>query len=234
MSATSAVRGSSSRERQAGHGRGDRPEVAPDLGGGVGLRVPGRVLGRAAHQEQHDARPGPAERIAGRRRVVRRDGPPGQLGQIQTGAEHAEAADSEDLPTVDSVAKPGAGAEQSEHESLAVPGRVAVIQLLFNNRTLPASRAGIKRSLAVAEDWASRDTASKRRIRHRSGANPCGSRRDPRSGEARRLTAPEDLAVLIVEDLHRIEAAADVREVLAEDGILLEQSCGCGPCWRRH
>ena len=48
-------------DRQAGDRRGDRAEITPDFGGGVRLGVPGRVLGRAAHQEQEDARPCPAE-----------------------------------------------------------------------------------------------------------------------------------------------------------------------------
>ena len=114
-------------ERQAGHGRGDRAEVAPDLGGGVRLGVPGRVLGRAAHQEQEDARPRPAERIAGRHpAAVRRNRPPGQVGEVQPGPEHAQAADAEDLPAVEAVAEPGARAEQSEHECLAAPGAWAV------------------------------------------------------------------------------------------------------------
>ena len=62
-------------DRQAGDRRGDRSELTPDFGGGVRLGVPRRMLGGPAHQEQDDARPGPAERRARparRRRPLRR------------------------------------------------------------------------------------------------------------------------------------------------------------------
>src|SRR5262249_16442546 len=49
---------------EARGGGGDGPEVALDLGGGVGLGVPGLVLRRGAEEEQQDARPRPA-RLSG-------------------------------------------------------------------------------------------------------------------------------------------------------------------------
>ena len=44
-------------DADAGHVRGDRPELAADPLGGVGLEVPEVLAGRAAPEEEEDARP---------------------------------------------------------------------------------------------------------------------------------------------------------------------------------
>ena len=45
---------------------------------------------------------------------------PRQVGQVQAGPEHAEAADPHDFTAVQAVAEPGAGPEKSEHGILAM------------------------------------------------------------------------------------------------------------------
>jgi hypothetical protein len=106
-------------DRQAGNGRRDRSELTPDLGRGVRLGIPRRMLGRAPHKEQDNARPGPAEGRGARQRAGGRCTGPQQVGQAQPCPETAQPADPDDLTAVLAVTETNTGAEETEHRGLS-------------------------------------------------------------------------------------------------------------------
>ena len=95
----------------AGDGRGDGPELAPDAGRGVGLGVEGVELRGAAEGEQQDAAPGAAEARVGR--GGRRRGPE-QPGQAE--AQAGEGADAEEFAPRGAVAEPVGESPDRQHD----------------------------------------------------------------------------------------------------------------------
>ena len=105
--------------RHAGDRRRDRSELTADLGRGIRLGVPRRMLGRAPHQKEDDARPSPPERRACRRISGGLGARSHQLGQAQPRPETAQAADPHHLTAVPAITEASTRSEQPQHQNLS-------------------------------------------------------------------------------------------------------------------
>jgi hypothetical protein len=73
------------------------------------------MLGRPAHQEQHDARLCSTERRIARRRIIGFGCHSEEVGEIQPGTEKTLAADPHELAAAPSVAQTHARTERMQH-----------------------------------------------------------------------------------------------------------------------
>jgi hypothetical protein len=104
----------------AGHIGGNRVDFAADISRCVGLRIPGRLLWRPAHQEQNDARFRlPASSTVARQIATRRR--PGRQQVFDRKPEQPQAARVEHLPSRKAIAKPCAGMSQRQHRRAPDP-----------------------------------------------------------------------------------------------------------------
>ena len=126
LSATSAVRGISSESDRPGTVVAIGPKSPRTSAGASGFGSQVECWGGPPirNRRMHDlARPNEGPAASGPCAPRR---PPSQVGQVQAGPEHAEAADPQDFTAAQAVAKPGAGPEKSEHGNLAMLASCAV------------------------------------------------------------------------------------------------------------
>ena len=107
------VIGQEFRDRDARHARAHRPQRAAELGGGLGLRVVGLVLGRAAVEPDQDHGEVPGGRAAVR---LRPGLGPQDVGEAQS--REAQEARPEEVPTTPTIAASGGSAGQLQHRRL--------------------------------------------------------------------------------------------------------------------